>query len=59
MRMGLPQVLTSDQGKEFVNQLNDELMDALGITHHLTTAYHPQVCMQSIILQWCLICENF
>ena len=43
MRMGLPQVLTSDNGGEFVNKLNDELMKVLGIRHHLTTAYHPQV----------------
>ena len=41
--MGLPQVLTSDQGGEFVNKLNDELMKILGIKHHLTTAYHPRV----------------
>ena len=43
MRMGLPQVLTTDQGMEFHNQLNEELMRSLGIKHHLTTAYHPQV----------------
>ena len=43
MRMGLPQVLTTDQGKEFRNQLNEELMKSLGIKHRLTTAYHPQV----------------
>ena len=29
MRMGLPQVLTSDQGGEFVNKLNDELMKSV------------------------------
>ena len=43
MTMGLPQVVTSDQGKEFVNKLNDDLMKLLGIKHCLTTAYHPQV----------------
>ena len=43
MRMGLPQVLTTDQGKEFINQLNDEVMKLLGIRHHLITAYHPEV----------------
>ena len=43
MRMGLPQIITSDQGGEFVNNLNRELMQHLGITHHLTTPYHPQV----------------
>ena len=45
MRMGLPRVITSDNGKEFNNNLLDEkLMKLLGIEHRLTTAYHPQVC---------------
>ena len=43
MRMGLPQVLTTDQGTEFKNKLNEELMWILEIEHRLTTAYHPQV----------------
>lgn len=43
MRMGLPHIITSDQGGEFVNNLNKKLMGKLGIKHHLTTAYHPQV----------------
>uniref|UniRef100_A0A1X7TKA8 Integrase catalytic domain-containing protein n=1 Tax=Amphimedon queenslandica TaxID=400682 RepID=A0A1X7TKA8_AMPQE len=42
MRMGLPHVVTSDQGGEFVNNLNNELMKCLRIRHHLTIAYHPQ-----------------
>lgn len=40
--MGLPAVITSDQGKEFHNSLNRELMGAFGVDHRLTTAYHPQ-----------------
>ena len=48
MRMGLPQIITSDQGGEFVNNLNKKLMSKLGIKHHLTTAYHPQVCMYTV-----------
>ncbi|XP_062510638.1 uncharacterized protein K02A2.6-like isoform X2 [Corticium candelabrum] len=43
MRMGLPQVITTDQGSEFRNKLNRELMHSLGIKHRLTTAYHPQL----------------
>ena len=43
MRMGIPRVLTSDQGSEFNNAINRELTTLLQIKHRLTTAYHPQV----------------
>ena len=43
MRMGIPKVITSDQGSEFNNKLNGELMERLQINHRLTTPYHPQV----------------
>ena len=43
MRMGIPKILTTDQGREFKNALNDELMKSLNIKHLLTTAYNPQV----------------
>lgn len=45
MMMGLPKLLTTDQGSEFKNSLNAELMKNLGIKHHLVTPYHPQVCV--------------
>ena len=40
--MGIPAVITTDQGTEFKKKLNDELMKAFNIDHQLTTAYHPQ-----------------
>jgi len=43
MRMGIPRVITTDQGSEFNNQLNKQLMSVLEIDHRLTTTYHPQV----------------
>ena len=43
MRMGLPQVIVSDQGREFYNQLDSSLEGLLGIKWKLTTPYHPQV----------------
>ena len=43
MQMGIPQVLTTDCGSEFRNALDKELTKLLGIHHHLTTSYHPQV----------------
>ena len=44
MRMRIPRAITTDQGTEFNNALNKELMATLQIKHRLTTAYHPQVC---------------
>ncbi len=43
MRMGLPKLLTTDQGKEFKNKLDKEMMSLLGVKRHLVTPYHPQV----------------
>ena len=43
MRLGIPRVITTDQGSEFRNELNKELASLLGVQHRLTTAYHPQV----------------
>ena len=40
--LGLPSVITTDQGREFRNEVNVALMTTLGIKHRLTTAYHPQ-----------------
>lgn len=43
MRMGLPSILTTDNGSEFRNKLNNAMMKQLGIRHCLITPYHPQV----------------
>ena len=43
MRMGLPQVVLSDNGREFNNELDTTLASLLGINRRLTTPYHPQV----------------
>ena len=40
--MGLPSVITTDQGKEFHNQFNAQMMNVFGIKHQMTTPYHPQ-----------------
>ena len=40
--IGLPAVITTDQGKEFHNEINRLLMESFQIDHCLTTAYHPQ-----------------
>ena len=37
MCMGLPSILTTDNGSEFKNKLNDAMMKQLGIRHCLIT----------------------
>ena len=45
MMFGLPNVITSDQGSEFNNKMDKQLMKMLNIEQRLTTPYHPQVCI--------------
>ena len=35
-------MITTDQGREFSNNLNVEVMLEFNIEHRLTTPYHPQ-----------------
>ena len=42
MIMGVPEVMMTDQGKKFHNQVNAELMKVFRIDHRMTTTYHPQ-----------------
>ena len=46
-RYGTPLEIVSDGGKEFCNQLADELYKLLGIEHTTTTPYHPQCNAQA------------
>ncbi|KAI7789889.1 putative gypsy retrotransposon integrase-like protein 1-like, partial [Triplophysa rosa] len=41
-RHGCPKRILSDQGREFVNQLNNSLCNMLSIERSVTAAYHPQ-----------------
>jgi transposase InsO family protein len=41
-RFGVPATLTSDRGVQFTSAVWAELCSTLGISHRLTTAYHPQ-----------------
>jgi transposase InsO family protein len=46
-RFGCPIEVTSDNGKEFCNQLTQELFKLLQIKHATTTPYHPQCNAQA------------
>ncbi len=46
-RFGCPVEFTSDNGKEFCNELTKELFNLLQIKHSHTTPYHPQCNAQA------------
>lgn len=41
-RHGVPCKIQSDQGREFVNSVNNNLFELTGVKHIISTAYHPQ-----------------
>ncbi|XP_062501518.1 uncharacterized protein LOC134178647 [Corticium candelabrum] len=41
-RHRVPKKVLTDQGREFVNEVNEHLSQIFGITHKITAAYHPQ-----------------
>jgi len=41
-RYGCTNVLISDQGREFVNKVNKNLLIRLKTDHRISSAYHPQ-----------------
>jgi hypothetical protein len=50
--MGLPRLITTDQGREFNNLLNKEFMKKLNIKHNVATPYHPQVTVLLQLMYW-------
>jgi hypothetical protein len=43
-RFGCFSIQINDQGREFVNQVSNELHRLTGVNQRITSAYHPQVC---------------
>jgi transposase InsO family protein len=39
---GIPNIITSDLGRQFESHLWSSVMSRFGISHHTTTSYHPQ-----------------
>ena len=62
MRMGIPRLLKSDNGKELKNELDAELIKLLGMRRIFTTPYHPQAgtgrCMQNNFFLFFLHCRQ-
>nr|GEW65739.1 reverse transcriptase domain-containing protein [Tanacetum cinerariifolium] len=49
-RFGNPRAIISDRGTHFYNDQFAKVMLKYGVTHHLTTAYHPQTSGQVEVL---------
>ena len=41
-RYRVAEIVMSDQGREFVNRVNEELFQLCGTDHRISSAYHPQ-----------------
>ena len=41
-RFGCSKIIISDQGREFVNRVNQEMFELTKTNHRVSTAYHPQ-----------------
>ena len=41
-RFGVPRAIVSDRGTHFCNKVIDNLLVKLGVTHKMSTPYHPQ-----------------
>nr|GEX66959.1 hypothetical protein [Tanacetum cinerariifolium] len=49
-RFGAPRAIISDRGTHFCNDQFAKVMRKYGVTHHLSTAYHPQTSRQVEVL---------
>ncbi|GKB91487.1 reverse transcriptase domain-containing protein [Tanacetum coccineum] len=48
-RFGVPKILISDRGTYFYNSQLEKAMLKYGVTHKISTAYHPQTNRQTVI----------
>jgi hypothetical protein len=42
IQYGLPDVIISDRGPQFASNVFNGILDAIGVKHRMSTAYHPQ-----------------
>lgn len=50
VRFGVPEDITTDQGRQFVSHSFKKFLKTFGIKHHITSAYHPQA--NGVIERW-------
>ena len=50
-RHGVPVMIISDRGKEFLDSAMVDLCGYLGINHNATSSYHPQTNSQAEIIR--------
>nr|GFA18706.1 reverse transcriptase domain-containing protein [Tanacetum cinerariifolium] len=63
-RFGTPKAIISDRGTHFCNDQFSRVMAKYGVTHRLSTAYHPQTSGQvedakARLLRWVLLLQEF
>ncbi|XP_070048882.1 uncharacterized protein [Nicotiana tomentosiformis] len=51
-RFGTPRAIISDGGSHFCNKSFDTLLTKYGVTHKVTTPYHPQASGQVEVTNW-------
>ena len=51
-RHGCPEVLITDQGREFVNEVSSELYSVTHTEHRITSAYHTQVSVHLQVIEY-------
>jgi transposase InsO family protein len=42
IQFGLPETIISDRGPQFASNVFNGILDAIGVKHRMSTAYHPQ-----------------
>ena len=67
MTFGLPKVVYSDQGTNFLSKLFKQVLKSLSITHRVASAYHPESqgalerwhqTLKSLLRKYCLDSEK-